>query len=243
VATVVDDEDENDATEEDEEEYNIRFDWEKNKNLISPQTFYWNLLVNFFFFVILFLVSLPGTLLNAPVGYIIKEKANKKAREAVRSSTVKIRGNDVIASVKVLTALWMVPLTYTIYATLAGLYTGSFLVAVAVWLVLPFFSYISIRVMQRGVFTWRALLAVRTLARSEAKLRALQKERRRLVRELRKVVEELGPQLGPEIWEHRVISPEELEREDHEKNKPVFYKRSSYIPNTVSSAKEDKKDK
>jgi len=111
-------------------------------------------------------------------GYIIKEKANKKAREAVRSSTVKIRGNDVIASVKVrdcsaprsadfflsfcllldllatltswsgvgdaqvLTALWMVPLTYTIYATLAGLYTGSFLVAVAVWLVLPFFSYI-----------------------------------------------------------------------------------------------------
>jgi hypothetical protein len=34
-------------------------------------------------------------------GYIIKEKANKKAREAVRSSTVKIRGNDVIASVKV----------------------------------------------------------------------------------------------------------------------------------------------
>jgi hypothetical protein len=159
--------------------------------------------VNFFFFVILFLVSLPGTLLNAPVGnanapllrcccclrrdtnedwggrvtgYIIKEKANKKAREAVRSSTVKIRGNDVIASVKVracsthacrsvdlfiyyltssrltswsdvcdtqvLTALWMVPLTYTIYATLAGLYTGSFLVAVAVWLVLPFFSYI-----------------------------------------------------------------------------------------------------
>lgn len=243
VATVVDDEDENDATEEDEEEYNIRFDWEKNKNLISPQTFYWNLLVNFFFFVILFLVSLPGTLLNAPVGYIIKEKANKKAREAVRSSTVKIRGNDVIASVKVLTALWMVPLTYTIYATLAGLYTGSFLVAVAVWLVLPFFSYISIRVMQRGVFTWRALLAVRTLARSEAKLRALQKERRRLVRELRKVVEELGPQLGPEIWEHRVISPEELEREDHEKNKPVFYKRSSYIPNTVSSGKEDKKDK
>jgi hypothetical protein len=129
--------------------------------------------------------------------------------------------------------------------------------------------------MQRGVFTWRALLAVRTLARSEAKLRALQKERRRLVRELRKVVEELGPQcvpppptllphlvcgqdeeeegahpttrlrgrLGPEIWEHRVISPEELDREDHEKNKPVFYKRSSYIPNTVSSGKEDKKDK
>jgi hypothetical protein len=27
-----------------------------------------NLLVNFFFFILLFLVSLPGTLLNAPVG-------------------------------------------------------------------------------------------------------------------------------------------------------------------------------
>jgi uncharacterized membrane protein len=49
----------------------------------------------------------------------------------------------------------MVPLTYTIYATLAGLYTGSFLVAVAVWLVLPFFSYIryplSFRVALRSV--------------------------------------------------------------------------------------------
>jgi glycerol-3-phosphate O-acyltransferase/dihydroxyacetone phosphate acyltransferase len=239
VATVVDDEGvEDEAKEEGEEEYNIR--WERNKNLISPQTFYWNLLVNFFFFVLLFLVSLPGTLLNAPVGYIIREKARKKAREAVRSSTVKIRGNDVVASTKVLTALWMVPLTYTIYATLAGLYTGSFLVAVAVWLVLPFFSYISIRVMQRGVFTWRALLAVRTLARSEAKLRALQKERRRLVRELHKIVNELGPQLGPEVWENRVISPEELQRESHEKNKPVFYKCSSYLSNTET--REDKKD-
>lgn len=55
----------------------------------------------------------------------------------------------------------------------------------------------SIRVMQRGVFTWRALLAVRTLARSEAKLRALQKERRRLVREVRRIVEEFGPKYAP----------------------------------------------
>jgi hypothetical protein len=117
--------------------------------------------------------------------------------------------------------------------------------------------------MQRGVFTWRALLAVRTLARSEAKLRALQKERRRLVRELHKIVNELGPQcvpalshfsiprvgahdltspfrLGPEVWENRVISPEELQRESHEKNKPVFYKCSSYLSN--AETREDKKD-
>jgi glycerol-3-phosphate O-acyltransferase/dihydroxyacetone phosphate acyltransferase len=232
VATVVDDDEISEEEEEEEEEdYNIRFGWDKHHNLISPQTFYWNLLTNFFIFVIFFLVSLPGTLLNAPVGYIIKEKAKKKAREAVRSSTVKIRGNDVIASVKVLTALWMVPLTYTIYATIAGLYTGSFLVAVAVWLLLPFFSYISIRVMQRGVFTWRALLAVRTLGRSEAKLRSLQRERRRLVRKLRQVIDELGPQLGPEIWENRVITSEEIEREDEGRLKPVFYKRSSYLHN------------
>jgi hypothetical protein len=40
VATVVDDEGvEDEAKEEGEEEYNIR--WERNKNLISPQTFYW----------------------------------------------------------------------------------------------------------------------------------------------------------------------------------------------------------
>lgn len=60
----------------------------------------------------------------------------------MRSSRVKIRGNDVIASVKVLTALWMVPLAYTFYAAVAGFYSGSFLVALGVWLLLPFFSYI-----------------------------------------------------------------------------------------------------
>lgn len=75
-------------------------------------------------------------------GYIIKSRAQRKAREAVRSSSVKIRGNDVIASVKVLTALWLVPLTYIIYAICAGLYTGSFVIGFIVWLLLPFFSYL-----------------------------------------------------------------------------------------------------
>jgi len=246
VATVVAESSQEDEAAEDEaeeEEYNIRFDWDTNKNLISPQTFYWNLLVNFFFFVVCFLISLPGLLLNAPVGYIIQQIATKKAREAVRSSTVKIRGDDVIASTKVLTALWMVPLSYTIYATFAGLYFESFWIAIGVWFILPFFSYLSLRVLQRGVFTWKALLAIRTLKRSEAKLRALQKERRRLVRELRSLIDELGPQLGPEIWEHRVISPEELERNQEEKQRPMFYKQSSYIPNTSTKKKGVTKEK
>jgi len=34
-------EDEAAEDEAEEEEYNIRFDWDTNKNLISPQTFYW----------------------------------------------------------------------------------------------------------------------------------------------------------------------------------------------------------
>src|SRR5690348_882158 len=75
-------------------------------------------------------------------GYIIKARAQRKAREAVRSSSVKIRGNDVIASVKVLTALWLVPLTYIIYAICAGVYAGSFIIGFIVWLLLPFFSYV-----------------------------------------------------------------------------------------------------
>lgn len=93
VATVVNhaNEEEKEKTDQEyEEEYDIRFEWDQHKNLISPQTFYWyvssflfhitlllitffprNLLTNFFFFIIFSLVALPGTLLNAPIGKYI----------------------------------------------------------------------------------------------------------------------------------------------------------------------------
>jgi len=76
--------------------------------------------------------------------------------------------------------------------------------------ILIFDSTSSLRVLQRGVFTWKALLAIRTLKRSEAKLRALQKERRRLVRELRSLIDELGPQYIAAtflVGKHTIVLP------------------------------------
>lgn len=52
-----------------------------------------------------------------------------------------VESNNILI-LKVLTALWMVPLSYTIYATFAGLYFESFWIAIGVWFILPFFSYL-----------------------------------------------------------------------------------------------------
>lgn len=209
--------DSDDETEEDDTLMNIRFADDEN-HIIDAKTFYRALISNFVVFAILFVIALPGTLLNLPIGFLIKRAAERKAKEAVKGSSVKIRGTDVIASTKVLNSLVLVPIFYFLYSLAAGIYFGSIAVAVGVFFCLPFFSYLSIRVLQKGVFTWRTLLAVRTVHRSEQRLRSLRKSRRHLQRAVRQLVEELGPKLGAEIdWDHRIIKSEDIAKENVDK--------------------------
>jgi len=61
-------------------------------------------------------LALPGVVLNAPIFIAAKIISHKKAKEALAGSSVKIKGNDVLATWKVLVALGGAPALYTVYA-------------------------------------------------------------------------------------------------------------------------------
>jgi glycerol-3-phosphate O-acyltransferase / dihydroxyacetone phosphate acyltransferase len=71
---------------------------------------------------ILGLCALPGAVLFGPVFIATKVISHRKAKEALKASTVKLRGRDVLATWKFLVALGLVPLLYFVYASLITYY-------------------------------------------------------------------------------------------------------------------------
>lgn len=140
---------------------------------------------------VIYLFFSKGALFNAPLGMISRVLASREAKRALQKSEVKVskgrcllfysfcisfcqffplpfqvKGQDVIASYKVLVAVVLVPVAWTIYFLLFwflfGFKTGlMFLIA------LPFFSYAAIRMLEQGVQIWRSTVPLlRSLTRS-----------------------------------------------------------------------------
>lgn len=66
-------------------------------------------------FIVCFMLCLPGLLLFSPIFAVTKYISQRKAREALAGSLVKLSGKDVIATWKLLTALVIVPLLFLVY--------------------------------------------------------------------------------------------------------------------------------
>jgi len=159
------------------------------------------------YMVMLITPALPGIVLNLPIALVANYFADREARLALLSSTVKIRARDVIASKKILVALVLVPLVYFIYSVIVLIFYGplfGFLTLIS----LPFFSYASVIVVEEGVLVWKESIPLLvSLIRSDrrqqvARLRALRDELKPKVKEL---VEEFGPKIGKEFWDHRIV--------------------------------------
>jgi glycerol-3-phosphate O-acyltransferase / dihydroxyacetone phosphate acyltransferase len=71
---------------------------------------------------ILGLGALPGVVLFGPVFVATKVISHRKAKEALKASSVKLRGRDVLATWKFLVALGLVPLLYFVYGCLVAYY-------------------------------------------------------------------------------------------------------------------------
>ncbi|KNC79327.1 hypothetical protein SARC_08276 [Sphaeroforma arctica JP610] len=99
------------------------------------------------------LAYLPGFLLAFPAGFIVETVAANKQQEALRTSDVKIKANDVVASWKVLTGMIVVPALSILYAFLFMLYLyfatdytffTKFVLVVAFAICVPFYSHQSV---------------------------------------------------------------------------------------------------
>lgn len=145
--------------------------------------------------VMLLIASLPSVVLNAPVGVAAVIWAKWRQRAAVRSSSVKVTGHDVVLSEKMKFAMVGVPLVWLSYAVLA-LLCSDFSVhdVMTLLMITPVASYIGVISVESGMIALRDLRPM--LARllyNRKRVEALKREQvslSRLVRnEIRQLVE------------------------------------------------------
>ncbi|KAJ1538677.1 hypothetical protein HK405_013566, partial [Cladochytrium tenue] len=66
--------------------------------------------------VVMFTLSAPGAILHTPIVIICSYVGRVKARQALAGSSVKIKGRDVVATWKMLAAIFVAPLMYLFYS-------------------------------------------------------------------------------------------------------------------------------
>ncbi|ORY05758.1 hypothetical protein K493DRAFT_333407 [Basidiobolus meristosporus CBS 931.73] len=165
---------------------------------------------------IMALIALPGAVLNAPIGIIAKIISAKKAKEALKNSTVKIAGRDVLATWKVLVGLFLIPTFYWIY-TFIMLYIAirlkwslfwKILAPILTFTLLPFISYASVRFGETGLDIFRSMrpLFFALFPGSNHRAKTLPVIREELSNDITLIINEFGPQLFPDFDPNRIAN-------------------------------------
>ncbi|KAI5475691.1 glycerol-3-phosphate O-acyltransferase / dihydroxyacetone phosphate acyltransferase [Pseudohyphozyma bogoriensis] len=162
-------------------------------------------------------LALPGVVLNSPIFIAAKIISRKKAKEALAKSSVKIKGNDVLGSWKVLVALGLTPALYTVYAI--GAVFLAFKLELPRWckiwapiatiLGLPMIGYSALRFGEVGMDVYKSLrpLFLSAIPGNEKQLNNLRSKRASLQRDISEVVNKFGPQLFEDFQATRIVHP------------------------------------
>ncbi|KAI3645766.1 hypothetical protein MP228_008694 [Amoeboaphelidium protococcarum] len=155
------------------------------------------------------IIAMPGVLFNLPIVFVAECISAIKAEEALAASTVKIAGNDVLATWKLMVALVMVPAIYVLYsigAALISYYTGGlFPLSSPFWSfvltmnALPLISYAAIIYGESAVDIMKSIKPLYLSLSSQKGLKQLL-ELRRMRSELQKDIITLVDELGPTVF-------------------------------------------
>ncbi|KAG0280659.1 hypothetical protein BGZ96_001471 [Linnemannia gamsii] len=172
--------------------------------------------------VFLSCLALPGTLMNLPVAIVARVISNKKAKEALAASTVKIAGRDVLATWKLLVALGLMPVLYFSYSVMVFIYCGRFdfafksrlLIAWAAWALIPFVTYASIRFGEVGIDIFKSIrpLFLSIIPGQENTIDDLRKARSELQKTITSLINELAPEIYPDFDSTRILDPSPNDR-------------------------------
>ncbi|KAJ1754652.1 Glycerol-3-phosphate/dihydroxyacetone phosphate acyltransferase, partial [Coemansia sp. RSA 1591] len=173
--------------------------------------------------LIMGLIALPGTVINAPVFVVTSVFSKRKARAALAASTVKVRALDVIATWKILIALVLVPFLYTVYSVLAVVFVRraptwaqtdvikqvSTMSTVAIylwaWALASFMSYTALVFGEQAVDIVKSIRPLfLTLVVGSEHTELLARQRQELSDDITELVNELGPQIYPEFSTTRI---------------------------------------
>lgn len=162
-------------------------------------------------------LALPGVVLNSPIFIAAKIISHKKAKEALAGSSVKIKGNDVLATWKVLVALGGAPTLYTVYAINAVVLAHKLGLPFQYKLWAPFATFAGLPVIgvaalkfgEVGMDVYKSLrpLFLSLVPGKEPQLQKLRLMRESLQGELNELVEELAPAIFEDFQKQRIVPP------------------------------------
>ncbi|GAA5987840.1 hypothetical protein JCM5350_003167 [Sporobolomyces pararoseus] len=185
-------------------------------------------------------LALPGVVLNSPIFIAAKIISHKKAKEALAGSSVKIKGNDVLATWKVLVALAGAPTLYTIYAINAVVLAHKLGLPFKYKLWAPFATFAGLPVIgvaalkfgEVGMDVYKSLrpLFLSLVPGKEPQLQKLRLLRESLQVELNDLVEELAPAIFEDFQKQRIVAPSARPAPPSRSTVESSDKRSSYGP-------------
>ncbi|CAG8606968.1 996_t:CDS:2, partial [Acaulospora morrowiae] len=174
------------------------------------------LIYRVFLLLILVILGFTGAILGLPIITIARVISKKKAREAARSSSVKIAGRDVLATWKLLVALGVAPILYGFYTlifsvlvykyNLSILKLGTFYPLV-IFLMIVIDSYATLQLYDTGLDIYRSLrpLFLSVIPSEQSSIQKLIQIRDKLSRDLTELINELGPKLYPDFEASRIV--------------------------------------
>lgn len=171
-----------------------------------------------------FLLSLPGTVLFAPIFIITDKYSKKKQKEALAKSVVKIKAVDVIASWKIIVATIAAPALYITYSVIGVFLTkqryndlNSVLLFIVIYLTLVMTTFSALKIGEIGMDIVKSLPPLfASLFGSQEELRKVKKIREKLTLDITEVVNTLAPAVFPNFNEYYKIEKKEEEGDDDE---------------------------
>lgn len=201
--------------------------------------------------VVLLVGTLPGLMLFTPVFVLTKYISIRKAREALAGSSVKIQGRDVMATWKIMTALFFAPILYNTYICIfvwrvysdrlwgywdyvprwIPLWT-AFPIG---WVLFPLITFAALRLGEVGMDIFKSLrpLVMCINPASSFNLQHLRDRRADLSERVTQVINELGPEMFPDFDKTRIVpDPSREDGRPRTPGKPAHKRRDSDMSST-----------
>jgi len=118
--------------------------------LVSTAAAVLSLLQSVLFLIACGVVLLPGFVVIFPWRVLTRYISKKKAHQALQKSSVKIKGNDVVATWKLMTSICLLPIQHALYTSMAYWWGGESW-AVGYFFFAPFIAMLTIKSTERGM--------------------------------------------------------------------------------------------
>ncbi|KAH3678484.1 hypothetical protein WICMUC_001501 [Wickerhamomyces mucosus] len=169
------------------------------------------LIPKFFQLIFYATLSLPGSVLFAPIFWVTNYYSKEKQKAALAGSVVKIRAIDVVATWKIIIATLFAPTFYILYSIIGTFLTkkynisnagslNSIVLFISIYLALVLTTYAAFRTGETGMDIFKSLPPlINSVFGNRKELYQLKKTREKLSLEITEVINSLGPQVFPDF--------------------------------------------